>query len=587
MAKELLKDLIYGDQLVSDGCEVEFALGLTYSLDLDALLSIALTLGNIGNFDENTKSNPLLLLEGIRRCSDKFVVFCNKGSIAIPKSVNSIYSLLENSVFEVQNTDDILANFHPKIWVIKEKSREDDRLWLKLVVMSRNLTFSNSLDICCSMRGEILPNRHEEQAKKYDSLKQMISKVSCYADRKKKLIIQREILDCINRVGKFDVEEPFDDCDFFSFFYNEQSDNFLANNLRGDAVLVISPFVDITALSKIVKNKENSKLITRRESVTQKILNCFGEVWVPNDSMIDNTTASINLHAKMYLVWNAKNRNGYTLYLGSANATNTAFNRNTEFLLGLHYKRTTKDRLDELFADVVGDDRDCRFVKLESQKLKEDNQRDNRKNEEHLKKIINCIKNVNIQLQGNGKICNIKVIFKKEINNFSEFDIEIRPLQCVNEWKKVSSEVCFENIRLNQLSEFYVFKLQSGDSIIEMITKVATNGIPKDRDNLICQSIVKSEKDLLEFITLMLTDSPMSMLLEAQRRVENDSINVNTDINKPFLTLPLYEQLLRTAYEDPKQIDEIQNFVNRVKNDIVPKDLKQILETFKNALKKL
>ena len=67
MAKDILKDLIYGEQLVTDGCQVIFAVGLTYSLDLEALLTVPLAFSDLGDLDSSVRRNPAYLLEGIRR----------------------------------------------------------------------------------------------------------------------------------------------------------------------------------------------------------------------------------------------------------------------------------------------------------------------------------------------------------------------------------------------------------------------------------------------------------------------------------------------------------------------------------------
>ena len=154
MARELLKDLIYGEQLVSDGCKVDFAVGLTYSLNLEAMLTVPLAFGDLGELDSTVKQSPAFLLEGIRRSGDKIALFCNKGGIHVPGETRTVYSLLESSIFEVQDGNDIFSNFHPKIWLVKETDTEGEE-WLKLSVMSRNLDFSTCLDICCSIRGHI------------------------------------------------------------------------------------------------------------------------------------------------------------------------------------------------------------------------------------------------------------------------------------------------------------------------------------------------------------------------------------------------------------------------------------------------
>ena len=47
MARELLKDLIYGEQLVSDDCNVDFAVGLTYSLNWEATWKVTWAVGAV------------------------------------------------------------------------------------------------------------------------------------------------------------------------------------------------------------------------------------------------------------------------------------------------------------------------------------------------------------------------------------------------------------------------------------------------------------------------------------------------------------------------------------------------------------
>ena len=52
MAESYFKSLMYGDMLNSPGYEVEFAVGLTYSLDLEALISVPISFGMLGDSEE-------------------------------------------------------------------------------------------------------------------------------------------------------------------------------------------------------------------------------------------------------------------------------------------------------------------------------------------------------------------------------------------------------------------------------------------------------------------------------------------------------------------------------------------------------
>ena len=119
----MMQDLIYGDVLSTPGYDVEFAVGTTYSLDMKALLIVPYSLGMFGDLSENVKASPLFLLESIRRSSDKFALFCHRGGIHMPKETSSYFPLLENCIFEVKT--DPMANFHPKMWLIREHLRED------------------------------------------------------------------------------------------------------------------------------------------------------------------------------------------------------------------------------------------------------------------------------------------------------------------------------------------------------------------------------------------------------------------------------------------------------------------------------
>ena len=589
MARELLKDLIYGEQLVSDGCKVDFAVGLTYSLNLETMLTVPLAFGDLGELDDNVKQNPAFLLEGIRRSGDKIALFCNKGSIQVPDEARTVFSLLERSIFEVKNDTKTPSNFHPKLWLVKETDK-DGVEWLNLSVMSRNLEYSTCLDICCSLRGKIGKRRSRNGSDLHKPLKDMLIWVSNYATKNKanKVVELAELLDYVDH---FDLDEPFDvegdGYEFFPFVFGKDEFNKynepLNNLLRGERILVVSPFIDVETLSRLTGEKTNKPskqaiLITRYEYVTQEVLDLFDEVWVANDTMIDNTTAKVDLHAKMYLTQRYSGENtGYTLYLGSANATKNAFLKNAEFLLALHYKRTTSDQIKMLLDEMVSDNR---FTKINSPNPNATNERLKNDKELLLKKAADCLKEAIIENDGN-ELYRINLKVKGLFDN----NIQIRPLQCKDFWKTISQEVTFENLSLFLLSEFYVLRIATEDKAIDMVVKVKTKGMPDGRDNAIFQSIVTKKEELLDYVAFMLSDAPTEYLFEQQLQSER---NLSAGFSsKQASTLPLYEQLLKTASKNPQQIAEVQTFVTRMKQDIVPDELKQILDKFKNVSKQI
>ncbi len=109
--------------------------------------------------------------------------------------------------------------------------------------------------------------------------------------------------------------------------------------------------------------------------------------------------------------------------------------------------------------------------------------------------------------------------------------------------------------------------------------------MPKDRDETIYQSIVTKKEELLDYVAFMLSDRPSEFFFEQQILQEK---NKGIDgITSQATTMPLYEQLLRTASTNPEQITEVLKFIKKMKKDIVPEELKRILEMFQNVSKQI
>ena len=157
MAEKLLKEHLYGDLLApTPGYFTDFALGMTYCLSFEAMLTAHLAFGMLGEMDDNVIQSPHLLLEAITKSSEKVVVFCNKGGIAVPPTIRKVYSLMERNIFEVFDKQNNKANFHPKLWLIREINNDDKKdVLLKLIVTSRNLAYTDTIDCIACLTGKV------------------------------------------------------------------------------------------------------------------------------------------------------------------------------------------------------------------------------------------------------------------------------------------------------------------------------------------------------------------------------------------------------------------------------------------------
>ena len=118
MLKPSSDRLNYSDLLKPpEGYQTDFALGTTYSLNLEALLGVPLALFLSEEMNKSILNNPILVLDGLRRSADQFALLCEGGQIKVPQNQNTLFSFLEDSVFEVALPHDF--SFHPKVWIIR------------------------------------------------------------------------------------------------------------------------------------------------------------------------------------------------------------------------------------------------------------------------------------------------------------------------------------------------------------------------------------------------------------------------------------------------------------------------------------
>lgn len=581
MAEKILKEHLYGDLLSPTyGYTTDFAMGMTYSLSFDAMLTAYLAFGMLGDMDEESMQSPYLLLDAITKCSDKVVVFCNKGGIAVPPSIRKVYSLMERNIFEVFDKYNIKANFHPKLWLIREISNNDKReVLLKLIVTSRNLSYTDTIDCIASLTGKVGPAsvRNEKHLPLIQFIESVV-KESNICDGQKKLVLK--LANDLERVEGFDVDAPFDDYDFFPYLFDyDFGVGSVEDYLVGTESIIVSPFVDKKMLARLnPENKCKRILITRKEYVDKDIFNMFankGGIYVTLD---DLASRGMDLHAKMYQIWN--NRNEQYLYLGSANATTTAFERNGEFLLRLKY-RYGNTRSAQLLGDFYEkDNKDSRFMPLNepnnnaSTTMKWDAA-------ESAMKTLMCAEDFKARIthHRHGGYSVTVVSNERELAN----DVFIAPLQKKEMMLRWTGKVVFEDMNIDELSEFYILAATSADGVRhEAIVKIETSGMPAERDKNIVKGIIKTKNDFYRYIELMLTDAPLQYISSELLPKITGSTGNESDERMDFPNL--YEKMLRIAATNPKQIYDIEALVDRLGDDVVPSSFTKMYKQFVKAL---
>ncbi|MGM9924831.1 MAG: phospholipase D family protein [Bacillus sp. (in: firmicutes)] len=589
MLKPAEDRLNYSDLLIPPGgFELEFAIGTTYSLDLEALIGIPLSLSLSEEIDETLTSNPLYMLEGLRKSKDKFAIFCEAGQIKVPQKGNFIFSQLENNVFEVALQNE--KSFHPKVWLIKYKNAEGDT-YFRLLVLSRNLTFDRSWDMAVCLEGK----KNNRKTRKNRPLSDFLSFLLRFANQDSKTKKMKKLIEELDYVHFKTDDKHFPDFDFHPIgiegYGKEETELFQTYH----HLMIFSPFLSkstIEELNSLSLMHATKTLITRKAELAKLNQSLFEDfrVYVLKDFIIEGessvsgdteqlTMAKLqDIHAKMYV------RTKYSqhhMYIGSANCSNNAFNGNVEFLLKLQYQKHGF-RISQLLKELFGEDEmENPFEEItELPVFEEVDDRISDQLEKAIKQL--CRTEFDAEVTQKSGIYQARVEFD-EIPR----DVEwmIAPLLSKRE-QRLEHCTIFENLSLIELGEFYKVKASKQDHTIERIIKIPTRGIPEERDSEVYQLIIRDKQTFLQYVSFLLSDDYLLSAIEAMDYKAKTSgvMPHRREVNQPAI----YESLLKATAESPNKLKDIRQIMEMIKDkEIIPEDFESVYSIFFEVAKKV
>lgn len=583
MAEALFNEVMYNDVLASNGFIVDYAICTTYSLDMPTLLSVPFMLGTMSELSGDAMQSPHYVLEAINKSTGKFAVFCNAGNIHVPQNTKTnIYSLLEKSIVQIAlpSNGKGFVNFHPKVWVIKESNPDNGIEQLKVVVMSRNLSTSDDLDIVCELTGVV--SNSPANRKKH---KPLLDFLYWLQDKTKDRNIRKgidELCHALSHVRKFETELPFEDYEFCPMGIPGHDGKSCLDKMLDHAAetIIISPFVDDNIVQQFAQSHPAARktLITRHSSVTEQMLGLNDGVYAVKEVMTDRTEKDtcVDIHEKVYFIRNSQNYLNY-LYLGSTNATTNGFGRNVEFLLQLQFKPYNMS-YDKFRKELIYDDKDCMFEQVTTVLPQDDSDNDDVETELELNKAIRAIYEARVSAATDGTY-DIRINCKKNIANIPVY---IHPLYSPALKQKLVDGVEFKFLPLVSVTEFYV--LEVGD--IKRVVKIDTKGMPvEERDKAIFQSVINTKSKFINYLAFMLTDDPNEFMAES-KQIERDLLQGGTSSSDFEMTTSLYEDMVRAAYTSPEKIEVIKNVMDKVDKSVIPANFEKMYNQFVNALKR-
>ena len=598
----------YGNLLLPpEGYTLNFAVGTTYSLDLEALTAVCIALGLSEDTDSTLLQNPVSMLNALQKVSEKVLIFCEAGQIKMPATPSALSLLLEKMIIPVALPKARGINhypaFHPKTWVLQYVNDQGDYHY-RFAVLSRNLTFDRSWDISFAMDSSKVAQTAQKTQPIMDYLEFLRNQIRAekVQNARVKRSAVRKLCDALDGVSFTTDSKEFGDG--FEIMplgigpngYDMNNDPLFCQtpwsaDYSFHELAVFSPFVS-GSLIEYWNKTEHSLTGTTRTLITRKSeLSKFTtaqsnrfRVYTLKDDIVDGEEAvsdddadkqKQDIHAKIYL------RRKYTdvdLYLGSMNATYSAVNKNVEMMIRLRTKNryyNSEMFLNDLFCGKADNPQNPFELSTVVATISDPQQENANRMEQMIKAVCR------LSMKATVKERDGKYDISLEVNGeIPGGNICITPFRR-NVPMPLENIMTFPQLDILQVSEFYMVRVTSGDMTIDRIIMVPTTGIPEERENAVVNSVVKDKRTFVEYVAFVLGDSYLLSLMEERSLASGGSWNSG------YESLPaLYEKMLKTALEEPEKIGEIGYLLQMItKEDIVPDEFRELYATFKKTLR--
>lgn len=325
------------------GYVLDQAVATTFTLDLETALTVPLA---FAGYNLRESPDTIELLEAIRSSGDNINIFCQAGAIQASHWPSDLVGLLERAVHEVPRPKPGCI-FHPKLWVIRYREREDGTTSYRCLVLSRNLTADRSWDLILRLDSN---NSVTKVNPDNDGLNRMLAALPAMAKLRPthpRAMAVAALAEDIRRVT-WELPEDVREIAFYPFGLTGVRRPKTQDMFRGYRHLIVSPFITTGGVSIIVGDESSDLSIISRADELDKLpaasfpgTNIFsisptiaslGDATEGGDKKVDTDRMLSDLHAKLYVV--ESNRAAH-VYLGSANATENGLNGNIEILCRL------------------------------------------------------------------------------------------------------------------------------------------------------------------------------------------------------------------------------------------------------------
>ncbi len=565
------------------GFRIESAMAVTYTLDLRALLAapaaFALT-GPDGMLADDEQLEPVELLHALRSHASKITVFNQAGYTAVPPS-RRVFAFLEGAVIPVDAPRGGIV--HPKVWVLRYEACEDvpngqvRQQRLRVLVASRNLTFDPSWDAV--LRLDETPGasgaRLEPVGELFEGL--LEAAVHDVAEVHRRRV---QSLTAALQTATFALPDGVEDLRVHVFGLDGRHSSPTGSPFPADAdrSLVISPFVSDGFFSSVHPHPitELVSLEAWLDSLKPTALANVGTTYTFDDgspiefaapedqtSPQDPGQPLAGLHAKVFAF---ETGDRARLFVGSANATRSAFHTSIEILVELMGPAATLG-IDKLCGGTEDEPglRDW-FISYTRPKngpvpLPDTSVLDSAR-----------VAIGRLQIEGlveeSGTEWAVTYRTSAPLPSVDNTVIHCWPLSSAGNRRQVTAgsplDERFET-SLEAMSGFLAFELAQDDgATTEFVVPVPLRGVPEHRERFLLRSLIGNAERFFRYLLALLDEDPSQLeLLDAVERASAEP----WDDSSGIAALPVLEKLLRTMRKDPAKLAGLHPLVSDLAAD--------------------
>jgi hypothetical protein len=588
-----------------DGCQLDVAVGTTFSLDLISALMLPLSFAFFDweHEDGELIADPLALLEALRRYGDRFTIFCQSGQIRLPKKYPPLVTFLEPCIYDVE-APDADGVFHPKVWVLRFIGG-DGAIRYRVLCLSRNLTFDRCWDTVVALDGE-LTDRSNAIAANHplgDFVGALPGLTLRRLTRERRQGVEK-IADELRRV-RFEWPEGFEGTKCRFWVAGLDGRTVAPFGARRDRALVVSPFISNSVIRDFLENTGETHLVSRPESLgelPQETLQSCKTVRFLAPELVDESDDEApsgkddvldGLHAKLFVIdrgWDA------SVFSGSFNATQHALQHNVEFMVELVGKKSwfgveqflRRVKGETNFSDMLKDydvERPSVPADATAQQL-----------DDLLQATKRAIAAANAQLvvtpaQETG-LFDLTLTWGK-VPRWPEASVTMRAWPITQQAERgqvLGKSIVFARLSYGGLTPLIAFSITAKSGETERTSVFVMNlplqGAPEDRQDRVIRSLIENRDQLLRYIVFLLAcgDEATASSGDLRRLLKGAEGEAGSGSRKPYLM----ETMLRALHRSPAQLERVASLLEVLRrqpgsSELLSEDFQSIWEPIWNA----